>query len=570
MKTKRLRDGRNWRAAYDDLQPLDRTAIAAMLALAAAILLTILVGDRASARVRDFSWAEETIGADDRAFVLTFTRPMDRESVEANLQIDPPLPGKPSWAGRRMAYTLAGPAPYGSEFQVRLKGARELDRSPQPVAAPAEPDAAAETPDTENSAAENSAAENSAAAQTSPGDRATVPKENRQAMAPFASEFRTRDRAFAYIGAEGQEMGRLVLYNLTRQEKTILTPDNLLVTDFDAYPDRERLLFSASDRLGGAQGPQTLEQKLYTVTTGLTARPGDWLAPSDRDPGQVELVLDNPDYQTLKFDLSPDGRTIVVQRANRSDPADFGLWILQDGGEPERLESEPGGEFVIAPDSRALAVSQGQGVALLPLPDPETPEPERDPTRGQSAAEPLDFLPQFGTTLSFAPDGTAAALVKFNSDYTRSLYVVDNRGNETNLGSIRGSILDAQFGPNNDTLYCLMTEMVEDADRYREQPYFAAIDLEEKELVPLLLLPELRDVQMDLAPDGLGILFDRAIARPELSLEEGANLPKTSDGSPIVASELWLLPLVGPLEEGIGAADPQPLPLQGFRPRWLA
>ncbi len=45
--------------------------------------------------------------------VLTFDRPMDHASVEKNLVIDPPLPGKLSWAGRRLAYTLTSPIPYG-------------------------------------------------------------------------------------------------------------------------------------------------------------------------------------------------------------------------------------------------------------------------------------------------------------------------------------------------------------------------------------------------------------------------------------------------------------------------
>jgi hypothetical protein len=35
---------------------------------------------------------------------------------------------------------------------------------------------------------------------------------------------------------ENNEKGRLVLYNLTRQQKTILTPANLTVMDFKLYP----------------------------------------------------------------------------------------------------------------------------------------------------------------------------------------------------------------------------------------------------------------------------------------------------------------------------------------------
>jgi hypothetical protein len=44
---------------------------------------------------------------------------MDPVSVEAKpLTLDPPLPGKVSWAGRRMAYTLTEPLPYGESFTL--------------------------------------------------------------------------------------------------------------------------------------------------------------------------------------------------------------------------------------------------------------------------------------------------------------------------------------------------------------------------------------------------------------------------------------------------------------------
>ena len=50
---------------------------------------------------------------------------MDRATVEKQLQIQPTLPGKISWAGSRMAYTLIHPAPYGNQYQVSLAGAKE-------------------------------------------------------------------------------------------------------------------------------------------------------------------------------------------------------------------------------------------------------------------------------------------------------------------------------------------------------------------------------------------------------------------------------------------------------------
>src|SRR6476646_465548 len=182
-------------------QPLDRVAIALMVGLAVLIGLLLWNGDRSAPRVREFNWQNKQIGAEDTAFILTFSRPMEHASVEANLKLEPSLLGKISWAGRRMAYTLTTPAPYGTKYQVQLQDAQ---------------------------------------------DRFTAEGKNRAVIQPFLGQFRTRDRAFAYIGVEGEEEGRLILYNLTQQQKRVLTSKNLVVMDFQTYPEGDRILFSAA------------------------------------------------------------------------------------------------------------------------------------------------------------------------------------------------------------------------------------------------------------------------------------------------------------------------------------
>jgi hypothetical protein len=56
--------------------------------------------------------------------MLTFSRPMDRDTVEENLQIKPSLLGKFSWAGRRMVYTLTKPVEYETNYTVKLENAK--------------------------------------------------------------------------------------------------------------------------------------------------------------------------------------------------------------------------------------------------------------------------------------------------------------------------------------------------------------------------------------------------------------------------------------------------------------
>jgi hypothetical protein len=47
--------------------------------------------------------------------------------------------------------------------------------------------------------------------------------------------------------------------------------------------------------------------------------------------------------------------------------------------------------------------------------------------------------------LSFARDGSAAAMVKFNTDYTRSLFLVTNQGLQKELLRTTGSILSGEL-----------------------------------------------------------------------------------------------------------------------------
>lgn len=181
------------------LQPIDRISLTLILIFSLAIGGLVWGGTacgtacfvRTGPRIREFSWQNKQVGAEDKAFIMTFDRPMDRKEVEKNLEISPPLSGKISWAGRRLAYTLDTPVPYGESYEVTLKDAREHFRAKA---------------------------------------------EAGQVMQPFSGQFHSRDRAFAYIGTLGHEQGRLIINNLTQNKKALLTPSDLVVMDFKFYP----------------------------------------------------------------------------------------------------------------------------------------------------------------------------------------------------------------------------------------------------------------------------------------------------------------------------------------------
>ncbi|AFZ42980.1 hypothetical protein PCC7418_0761 [Halothece sp. PCC 7418] len=485
-------------------QPIDRISILAIILLGF-VLSGLIFGEnicgkdcwlKSKPRVEMFSWKEEKISANDRAFIIRFSRPMEQETVENNIKLNPELVGKISWSGKRMAYTLEQPAPYGTEYELTINGAKDRLGSE---------------------------------------------------IRPFQETFQTRDRAFVYLGVKGQEKGRLILYNLTQQEKTILTPANLVVNDFKSYPQRDQILFSAIPQENWQEG--TLDQQLYTVTTGINE--------SDTPVGKVELILDNKTYQILEFELSPNGQKIVVRRAKKDDLKDMSLWIIEGKTPPKRIENSQGGEFIIPPDSQSIAIAQGQGVALIPL--------EKD-------TNPANFLPQYGQVLTFSPDGRAAAMVNFNTQdpdkqYTRSLDLVTNRGVEKNLLNTEGSILNCEFNPTATHLYCLLTEVV-DQEQYREQPYLVSINLETTEILPLLSLPEYQDIDMSLSPDGFALLFDQVMT---VSSANPNNYTLRSDsGKAIIDSRLWLL-VPTPTLTNNPAQQPklEELPISGVTPLWL-
>ncbi|MEM8642433.1 MAG: hypothetical protein AAGG51_26990 [Cyanobacteria bacterium P01_G01_bin.54] len=501
------------------LHTIDLVSITTVLILLVLLSLLLLTGVWCSGhqcwfdtrpKVRTFTWQDQVIRAQDEAFLLEFDRPMNHQSVEANLQITvpdqpdavDPLPGRVSWSGRRLAYTLDFPAPYGNHYRLELTGATE---------------------------------------QFQGQDR------QGQEMQPFTAAFQTPDRVLAYIGIVGEEQGRLVLFNLSQQTKEILTGTDLVVTEFEPYTDGRQILFTAVER---SQTRGILEQKLYRVTTGL--HPAGEAPSSTTVAGQVETVLDNRDYQLLKFDLSADGELIVVQRVSRDDPNDIGLWLLKKNQKPIALQNPPGGVFEIAPDNKLIASAQGEGIALLSL------EPKADP---------IDFLGQFGMILGFSPDGRQAALVDFNREnpeqqYVRSLYLVNNQGGSEKVFDAEGSIVDCQFTPTGQELYCLLTRRLSDTD-YTEQPYLAFIDRITQTVVPLTQFPPGQEVHWHIAPDGLIVVFDQL----ETALNtRSETVLKTDSSAAIVGGSLWVL---FPATQADAEPVLEELPLAGIRPQWL-
>ncbi len=465
------------------LQPLDRAALSVILGLTLLMGLMVGGGDRTSPKVRNFSWQNQRVGVNDLAFILTFNRPMNWQSVTQNLTINPPLPGKMSWSGRRLAYTLTQPIPYGQQFQLKLAQAT--------------------------------------------GARGKT-------MQAFQRSFRSRESAFVYLGISEKENGRLVLKNLTRKTQMTLTPPNLTVLDFRIDPDLDRVLFRAIERTLPER--TIFEAQLYTVPLNA--------------PGQINLLLDNTQYQILKFDVSLDGKTTVVQRFDRGEGGKVSLWTLDADGSPQLItDKNVDSDLLITPDGKTVAVSQNQGLSIINL-GPQSPQ------------QPVRFLPKFNHAISFTRDGSTALMVQANADATRSLFLVPNIGTERQLLTTTGVFFDAQLDAQAQTVYCLYSRFNPDQG-FRSDLHLSAIDLNSGKTQILKTFPGQSTGHFSLAPDQSGLLYEEITVTDQ----PHASVVQNIVGQTITESQLWLLPLS--IEAGSTKVEvPQEI-AAGLMPQWV-
>ncbi len=496
------------------LSQLDRAALTLMGILMALTVILLAVGDRSAPYVREFSWANRLIGAEDNSFALRFSRSMDRPNVEAKIQVKPDpsnpqsvfqpisqvLPGKISWSSKKMLYSLNTPVPYGKSYELRVQDVTAASNDGKPIG---------------------------------------------KEITPFVQAFSTREKMFGYIGTEGADRGRLMIQRIlpTLENKNpeksplpvAITPPEYLVKDFRFTPGGEGVFFTA---LLASNGNELLSrQKIYRTPI--------------QNP-EPKLVLDSNEYQNIRFELSNDGKILVVHRVGVKNPSDFGIWVIdaQQGTTLQRISQ--GGKFKITPDSASIAVSEGQGVALKPL------VPGTDST---------EFMAKYGQLLSFSANGVAAALEKYNDDSSRDLFLVTNQGVEKKLLNVKGEIQAAQFAADARTLYAITAEFpkgvsedenLADIGKYSAQPYLISIDLTTFKSESLAKLPQQQDTALSIAPDGRSLLLDQVLTGGTTNQK----ILTATDGQSIERGMIWMLNLSQP------KSKPELLPIAGFNPRW--
>ncbi len=97
-------------------------------------------------------------------------------------------------------------------------------------------------------------------------------------------------------------------------------------------------------------------------------------------------------------------------------------------------------------------------------------------------------------------------MLKYNSDFTQSIFLVTNQGLQKELIRTAGEFINCQFDPRTPQLYCLLTKRKPGKD-FSEELTFEAIDLQTFAVKPLLVLPDQVEIKMSLSPDGLELLL---------------------------------------------------------------
>lgn len=139
-------------------------------------------------------------------------------------------------------------------------------------------------------------------------------------LADYSGTFTTREKELFYIDSSSD---KIVSYKPTTTETQALTPEDLVVTDFQITADGNTLVFFATPRENFEKESSSVFPNLYSL---------------DLDTSELDMLsLNETQALNIYFKVSPDGKTILLNRLK-----------LEEDGAPagaELLVSEKGKSF---------------------------------------------------------------------------------------------------------------------------------------------------------------------------------------------------------------------------------
>jgi Bacterial Ig-like domain len=285
-------------------------------AIGLALGTMLLLGDQTKPQVRDSNLIDQKLRPEKAHMLFTFSRPMDRSSIEKGFTINPPVIGKFSWSGKRFAFTPTSPLVYGQKYDLRVTGKDQTGK----------------------------------------------------VMVPFKSTITTPARKFFYIGTEGPEKDHLFAVDFESKQQQQLTPNNQIVLKFSPHPNDNKVYYFAfrpEDKTGLLEQDY---QSLYEVN----------FAQSDKPSSQS--IADFKQWSNIDFTLSPDGNNLLIQRLKKSSTPEFGLWLLNTSKSSADWQpfyySQLSGDIFFTPDGGALAGIDSGGLVIAPLSTEQQTKPQ--------------------------------------------------------------------------------------------------------------------------------------------------------------------------------------------------
>lgn len=352
----------------------------ASLLLWLAIASVLIYGDRVQTSVEYFSLEDKSISPYAEQMTFEFNRSVDKDEMEKTFSITPETELELSWVGKKMVASFKAPLVEGQEYTVQL------------------------------------------------GD--------------YENTFTTREKELFYIDSAGENR-QILSYQLTSTEVEAITPEDLLVTNYQITADGNTIVFFGTPKEKVEEGDDySLFPNLYSISLETSI--------------VTQLSPDEENSLNMYFKLSPDGKTILLNRLNLAeDGAPEGTELLiSENGKKFKLFWEQGltgltqDTIDFTSDSQFIVAHDWNRFKILPV--KEDTYPEQD-------------LGNYAEILGFTDSRNRLLFLKWKDDNlfapSNELVVFDENGGKEIILEDLGVIGEVEMSKDGNRLVLILEEV---------------------------------------------------------------------------------------------------------------
>ena len=355
------------------------SALFCTLVLTIALTL-VVIQKQAPISVKSFELENlSEVSPDKKQWSFLWSEDVDPNLIEQAIKISPAIPYKISWLGKKMVLTLDEPMDYNTHYKLEIS--------------------------------------------------------------PFyETEFKTKNASILAI-ERTQGNNALIQFNLEKQEKEILTPNELWVVEYQKPKNANLVYFFASEKENyDPEDPSTLIPELYKI---------------DLETKKITQLTQDSSFLNFHFRSSEDGNTVILDRLEidpkNGAPKERHLWITK-GASFKRFWSNAlsGDNLFFTPDGRFLIGIDLQNFMMVSIED-QGLEPQ--------------LLGSFNEGHGISPDGKKALFLQWKDNNifaaTNEIVLLGSDGTKKILGQDLGVIESPIFDENSNQIYFGLTPVGE-------------------------------------------------------------------------------------------------------------